>query len=249
MLYRDLTPRLLLMVVISLSVGCSVSNNYAPVFAHQRDIPSTQKYYIVRKGDTLYSIGFRSGHGYRRLAAWNHISSPYIVRVGQKLRLFKPKQKLIVEKKQKTDKKQGKKTRYLSQKNSVLSNDNKKMLKLYWQWPIQGKILKSFSQAGNNGIDIKGVLGQPVKAAAGGKVVYSGHGLVGYGNLLIIKHDSLYLSAYGNNRRLLVREGEFVKKGQTIAEVGKASGSRTSLHFEIRRKGKPVNPLKYLPKK
>ncbi len=122
------------------------------------------------------------------------------------------------------------------------------MLKLHWQWPIKGRVLKNFSQTGNKGIDIGGTFGQPVKAAAAGKVVYSGHGLVGYGNLLIIKHNSQFLSAYGNNRRLMVREGQMVDKGQTIAEVGKAGGSQTSLHFEIRRKGKPVNPVHYLPK-
>nr|WP_305908155.1 peptidoglycan DD-metalloendopeptidase family protein [Methylomarinum sp. Ch1-1]MDP4520967.1 peptidoglycan DD-metalloendopeptidase family protein [Methylomarinum sp. Ch1-1] len=103
---------------------------------------------------------------------------------------------------------------------------------MYWQWPIQGKILKSFSQTGNKGIDIGGKLGQSVKAAAGGKVVYSGHGLVGYGNLLIIKHSSLYLSAYGHNRRLLVKEGQVVKKGQTIAEVGKAGARK--LHYILK---------------
>lgn len=238
-----------MMVVITLPVACSVTRNFAPVISYHRDISSKQKYYIVKKGDTLYSIGYRSGHGFKRLAEWNKISSPYIVHIGQKLKLFKSKQKLRASKKQKTESKRGGKTRNLSQKNSVISNDKKKVLKLYWQWPIKGEIVKNFSQAGNKGIDIKGRLGQTVRAAAAGKVVYSGHGLVGYGNLLIIKHNSLFLSAYGNNRRLHVKEGEFVKKGQSIAEVGKASGSRTSLHFEIRKKGKPVNPVIFLPKK
>ncbi|WP_349431128.1 peptidoglycan DD-metalloendopeptidase family protein [Methylomarinum sp. Ch1-1] len=238
-----------MIVTVLLLAGCAGAGNYAPVRSYYRDIPKAQKYYTVKKGDTLYAIGFRSGHGYRRLAAWNKLSPPYRIFVGQKIKLFKSKQKLRTSKKKPSVNRGVAKTRNTSQKNLRISNDKKKVLKLYWQWPIQGKILKSFSQTGNKGIDIGGKLGQSVKAAAGGKVVYSGHGLVGYGNLLIIKHSSLYLSAYGHNRRLLVKEGQVVKKGQTIAEVGKAGGSQTSLHFEIRRKGKPVNPMRYLPKK
>ncbi|WP_235185839.1 peptidoglycan DD-metalloendopeptidase family protein [Methylomarinum vadi] len=232
-----------------LLTGCAGNGNYAPVRNYYRDIPKSQQYYTVKKGDTLYAIGFRSGHGYKRLAKWNKIYPPYRLYVGQKIKLFKPKQKLSTAAKKGTGHRSIKKTRNLSQKSPTFSNDKKKVLKLHWQWPIKGKVLKSFSQTGKKGIDIGGSLGQPVKAAAAGKVVYSGHGLVGYGNLLIIKHNSLYLSAYGNNRRLLVKEGQTVSKGQTIAEVGKAGGSQTSLHFEIRKKGKPVNPVDYLPTK
>ena len=121
------------------------------------------------------------------------------------------------------------------------------MLKLAWQWPIRGRLVKSFSQTGNKGIDISGKIGQSIKAAANGKVVYRGHGLIGYGNLLIIKHNYLYLSAYANNRRLLVKEGQDIKKGQVIAEMGLGKGKKAALHFEIRKNGKSVNPLNYLP--
>ncbi len=236
------------MILMLLSVACSGPRNYAPVRDYHRDIPKTQKYHFVRKGETLYAIGYRSGHGYKLLAAWNNIAPPYRLHVGQKIKLFKPKQKLTSSLTKRVDIKRIEKTRNLSQKSPTFSNDKKKVLKLHWQWPIKGRVLKNFSQTGNKGIDIGGTFGQPVKAAAAGKVVYSGHGLVGYGNLLIIKHNSQFLSAYGNNRRLMVREGQMVDKGQTIAEVGKAGGSQTSLHFEIRRKGKPVNPVHYLPK-
>lgn len=135
------------------------------------------------------------------------------------------------------------------QKKSIISSDNETMLKLNFQWPTKGKVLKSFSQADNKGIDIAGEMGQDVSAAEAGKVVYSGQGLVGYGNLLIIKHNELYLSAYANNSRLLVAEGDTVEKGELIAKVGQAGSNKTSLHFEIRKNGKPVNPVNFLPDK
>ena len=135
------------------------------------------------------------------------------------------------------------------QKKSIISIDNENMLKLNFQWPIKGRVLKSFAQADNKGIDIAGEMGQNVNAAETGKVVYSGQGLIGYGNLLIIKHNDLYLSAYANNRRLLVAEGDTVRKGEVIAKVGQAGSNQASLHFEIRKNGKPVNPLNFLPEK
>jgi len=135
------------------------------------------------------------------------------------------------------------------QQKSIVSIDNKKMLELNFGWPIKGRVLKSFSPSRNKGIDIAGKKGQSVKASEAGKVVYGGQGLIGFGKLLIIKHNDDYLSAYANNSRLLVKEGENVQKGQLIAEVGDVGIKRTSLHFEIRKNGKPVNPLKLLPKK
>ncbi|MFI3156620.1 MAG: peptidoglycan DD-metalloendopeptidase family protein [Methylococcaceae bacterium] len=136
-----------------------------------------------------------------------------------------------------------------SEKKSIISIDNKNMLKLNFQWPIKGKILKSFSPADNKGIDIAGEMGQDVSAAEAGKVVYSGQSLIGYGNLLIIKHNDLYLSAYANNSQLLIEEGRTVEKGEVIAKVGQAGSNKTSLHFEIRKNGKPVNPLILLPER
>lgn len=123
------------------------------------------------------------------------------------------------------------------------------MLELNFGWPIKGRVLKSFSPSRNKGIDIAGKKGQSVKATEAGKVVYGRQGLIGFGNLLIIKHNDDYLSAYANSSRLLVYEGQYVQKGQVIAEVGAVGIKRTSLHFEIRKNGKPVNPLELLPKK
>lgn len=116
-----------------------------------------------------------------------------------------------------------------------------------WQWPTDGKLQQGFGDGGSKGIDVGGKRGQPVYAAAAGKVVYSGSGLRGYGKLLIIKHNRTYLSAYAHNHQLLVKEGEVVKKGDKIAEMGDSDTSQVKLHFEIRRFGKPVDPLKFLP--
>nr|WP_150305823.1 peptidoglycan DD-metalloendopeptidase family protein [Pseudomonas saliphila] len=119
-----------------------------------------------------------------------------------------------------------------------------------WNWPATGPLISRFQSNGslNKGIDIAGEMGQPVRAAANGAVVYAGRGLIGYGDMIIIKHDQTYLSAYAHNSRLLVKEGDQVKAGQTVAEMGNSGTDRVKLHFEIRRQGKPVDPLSYLPK-
>jgi lipoprotein NlpD len=136
-----------------------------------------------------------------------------------------------------------------AQKKPTISIDNENILKLSFQWPLKGKVLKAFSQGNNKGIDIAGKTGQDVSAAEAGKVVYSGQGLIGYGNLLIIKHNDMYLSAYANNSQLLVTEGYTVEKGEVISKIGQTGSNKSSLHFEIRKNGKPVNPLNFLPEK
>jgi lipoprotein NlpD len=118
---------------------------------------------------------------------------------------------------------------------------------LAFAWPVRGPILGTFDDSTNKGLNIGGAAGDPVKAAADGRVVYAGNGLRGYGNLIIIKHDATYLTAYAHNRALMVKEGDAVTKGQKIAEMGNSDSDRVMLHFEVRRQGKPVDPLKYLP--
>jgi len=120
-----------------------------------------------------------------------------------------------------------------------------------WEWPTYGQIISGFDdkQGSGTGLLIAGKAGQPVRAAASGRVVYSGGGLIGYGQLIIVKHNNTYLSAYGHNASLLVKEGEAIKKGQRIATMGEGPGQEPRLHFEIRRNGKPVDPLKFLPAK
>ena len=135
-------------------------------------------------------------------------------------------------------------TSHRNVKNQITTNQ-----KINWAWPIKGKLIKTFNKRLNDakGIDIAGRVGSEVKAAASGKVVYSGNGLISYGNLIIIKHNDLYLSAYAHNRKLLVKEGQQVRVGQRIAELGSTGAENPRLHFEIRKNGKPVNPVRYLP--
>lgn len=125
---------------------------------------------------------------------------------------------------------------------------SKKNLKVHWMWPLKGVIARNFSQTGRKGLDIVGKYGTPVKAAAAGEILFGGKGVSGYGFLVILQHGEGFVSAYGNNSRLLVTEGDRVRKGQAIAELGVATDKRAMLHFEIRRNGKPVNPVMYLPK-
>jgi lipoprotein NlpD len=120
-------------------------------------------------------------------------------------------------------------------------------VRLQWDWPAKGTLLQAFDETRNKGIDISGKEGDAVTAAGDGQVVYSGNGLRGYGNLVIIKHTDDYISAYAHNKQILVKQGQAVKRGQRIADLGKSDTANPKLHFEIRRQGKPVDPLKYLP--
>lgn len=238
-----------LLLAIVFNMGCSEHQvrETKTTQLPQPDLKNGTKFYKVQPGDTLFSIGYRAGLNYRQLAEWNEIPPPYVIKVGQIIKLFKPK---TVSKHPVATKKpspSATKNTNIFQKNQVKSNSNKKQLKLYWQWPLKGRILRSYVQSGFKGIDIQGKKGELVRVAANGKVVYSGSGLKGYGNLLIIKHSEQYLSAYAHNRRLLVKEGQKVKSGQVIAEVGRNDMNKYVLHFEIRKNGKPVNPTAYLP--
>ncbi|MCI0667755.1 MAG: peptidoglycan DD-metalloendopeptidase family protein [Methylococcaceae bacterium] len=136
----------------------------------------------------------------------------------------------------------------IKKQSEPIEKSFEKKLKVFWQWPLKGVIAKNYSQTGRKGLDIAGKYGEAVRAAADGRIVYCGQGLIGYGNLVIVKHDTHFLSAYGNNSRLLVREGETVKTGQRIAEVGMGKDKQPVLHFEIRKDGKPVDPIQHLPK-
>ncbi len=198
-------------------------------------------YYIVKKGDTLYSISWRYGVDSKTLARWNNISRPYTIYPGQKLRINSTAPI-------KRAKSSGKSS---SAKSKSVSNKPRKLVKTVpvgdWRWPVRGKLLSKFSGS-NNGIDIVAKEGTIITATSAGKVVYAGNGLRGYGNLLIIKHNASFFSAYAHNRKLLVAEGAKVKTGQKIAELGSTGTDRAKLHFEIRKDGNPVDPLKYLPR-
>ncbi|RLA02548.1 MAG: hypothetical protein DRQ45_04600 [Gammaproteobacteria bacterium] len=226
-------------------------------------------YYVVQGGDTLYSIAWKLGVNYRELASTNAIRSPYTIYKGQRLRV-KPATNPSVAKpaalqprpavtassatataKPKPAPSQAPAPKTASKPATVAPA--KSAAHIYdgkWVWPTRGRVLSRFqsSGAGKQGIDIGGHEDQPVKAAANGKVVYAGSGLVGYGRLIIVKHNENLLSAYGHNNKLLVNEGEQVSAGQMIAKMGSSGTNRNELYFEIRKNGKPTDPLKYLPK-
>ena len=205
-------------------------------------------WYTVKKSDTLYSIAWRYGLDYQQLALWNQIGQDFIIHPGQRLILVKPKNASLVANNKETSK-SGKKTGQAKQGKATdsIKTANKTVK---WRWPASGKIISTFAanKLERKGIDIAGKLGQAIHSVADGKVVYSGNGLAGYGNLIIIKHDETYLSAYAYNQQRLVKEGMTVKVGTVISKMGQHPNGSTMLHFEIRKNGKPVDPLRYLPR-
>lgn len=239
-----LTKSILIVLMLSLtacggSLAVAPIGNYITKATKQKPPPV----YTVKRGDTLYSIGWRYGMDYKTLAKVNGIRAPYTIRVGQKLRFKSTWKPSKTSKKTTTAKKTTK-----VKKDTYAYSSNKS---LKWRWPTKGKVISTFSKsaAGRKGIDISGRSGEKVIAAASGKVVYSGSGLPRYGNLIIIKHNESYLSAYAHNKRLLVKEGQVVNGGERIALLGRTGTQRDQLHFEIRRNGKPVDPLRFLPKR
>jgi len=198
----------------------------------------------VIAGDTLYGIAWRYGLDYRDVALWNRISSPYLIRPGQRLRLTAPAVAAAPPQRSAPAPVAREPEPPARQPDVV-----KQTGPIKWQWPTRGTPVKLDTPSARKGIDIAGQTGQVIAAAAVGEVVYSGSGLLGYGRLIIIKHSDTFLSAYAYNERLLVSEGDTVGMGQQIATMGKAANGQTALHFEIRKDGKPVNPLDYLPRR
>lgn len=237
---------------------------------------STPKYGAtaqVQRGDTLYGIAFRNGIDVRDLAEWNSLSAPYTIYPGQRLRLYPRDGASGTATRPVTTE-----TRPTSPSTTAAPGTtatkpatapatttptstppapkpapiaSAPASDIRWRWPADGALLSRFvgGEPTKQGIDIAGASGASVKAAADGVVVYSGAGLVGYGELVIIKHNDAWLSAYGHNRARLVNEGAIVKAGQQIAVMGRTGAPRDMLHFEIRHNGKPVDPLLYLPKR
>ena len=260
--------------------------------------------YIVKRGDTLIRIALDHGLNYRDLAAWNNISNPDDIKLGQLLRVTAPEGVITspvaipvpevrsapvpkkstprgdkraysdaamaeMQKSERGDNGNGNgngngKADAKPERSAeaapavavpaaapaivagatVTANDDEK---LSWMWPSDGKIVATFDEGKNKGIDIAGRAGQQVMASAAGKVMYAGSGIRGYGNLVIVKHSNSLLSAYAHNRSIVVKEGQNVTKGQVIAEMGDSDADSVKLHFEIRQQGKPVDPSRFLP--
>jgi lipoprotein NlpD len=244
---------------------------------YSRDVSSTEKQtYLVKPGDTLFSIAWRYSRDYEALAKTNHLNA-YRIYPGQQLKLtitneepvFSSESLLAAIDKEILDKRSKSPTQTKHSSRPAITpqkaqpsrasavSRHRKISKITpsasikrWIWPVNGKIINHFSAKSNQskGLDIAGKLGTPVRATAKGRVVYSGSGLRGYGHLVIIKHNDNYLIAYAHNKKIHVEENEFVKAGQRIADLGRSGSDREKLHFEIRYKGKPVDPLNYLPK-
>jgi len=285
--FLHLAKYVFIYVVLAITLfSCSSRNTPAPVSnihsssvlgERNRDSIKTSQY-LVKKGETLYSIAWRANSDVRKIARLNKISSPYRIYPGQKLFLVEAKIKKTAQvSKNKVSHKNSTKSSTANKKNSTKNTlastkkqaygENVSTRKSYqnstlasekfsqkisrWQWPVKGKVVEYFSNSaqGNKGIDITGRRGTKIKASTTGKVVYAGNALRGYGKLIIIKHNDDYLSAYAHNDRILVKEQQIINIGDVIATMGDTDANKVMLHFEIRFRGKSVNPLKYLPKK
>jgi lipoprotein NlpD len=225
----------------------------APVTEVAKVMPGAENagkpgYYTVQRGDTLTRIALDHGHSWRDLASWNSLPNAHLIEVGQVLRVAPPS--ALVESSGVVVQPLGGGAEVATAPKPVAAptpapsaNDEG----LGFSWPASGSVIGGFDEVKNKGLDIGGKAGDPVLAAADGQVVYAGAGLRGYGNLIILKHNNTFLTAYAHNQSLLVKEDQKVRKGQKIAEMGKTDADRVKLHFEIRRQGKPVDPAKYLP--
>ncbi len=274
----DCSKKILFLASCLLLASCSHDPSRVPITDLRTSGRATfsSGQHIVKRGETLYSIAWMYNRDFKELAASNGIVAPYTIYPGQKISLTvrrpvavrpyipptvkKPQpvvskppktpakavskpQKVVSERKNNTSvKKQPAPTP--TKKPAVTSSSG-------WQWPVNGRVISGYSLKVpvNKGIDISGKLGEPVAAAASGEVVYAGSDLSGYGRLIILKHNGSYLSAYAHNRELFVNEGDSVKAGQKIAEIGSTGTTEPKLHFEIRRDGKPVDPMGYLPRR
>ncbi len=213
--------------------------------------------HTVQKGETLFSIANRYDVAVPDLASWNGLTAPYALKPGQKLRASAPSERAAKQERKHEDKKSARKTETvavapIARAAATTSNNPKVAAASFgaWAWPADGSPqARTNAGSASKGIDIAGKAGQPIIAAAPGTVVYQGSGLRGYGQLIIIKHNTDFLSAYAHCDKIVVHEGNVIKRGQKIAEMGSTGTDRVKLHFEIRHRGTPVDPLDFLPKK
>jgi lipoprotein NlpD len=280
--------RILFSLVLCAIAACG-NNPRAPVEDRVPLPPETAQIgtgHTVARGDTLYSIAFRYGLDYRKLAAFNRISAPYTIYPGQRIRLEEatpvgaPPPRPAPQTSTASDprlKVPGEPAATIKPLEPVVTPPapvaragsggpgptaepasapqpavpppaaGGKVTQ--WLWPASGPVTRGYSASVHKGIDIGGERGDPVVAVAAGAVVYAGTGIVGFGELLIVKHNEVYLSAYGHNDELLVAEGETVSAGQTIARKGSSGTDTVKLHFEIRKEGKPIDPQRLLPRR
>ncbi len=264
-------PRLLIVTLAISTVvfqsGCATRSVPAPVVDRSGGKgaslePVQAGFYRIKRGDTLLRIALDHGQSHRDIAEWNNIADMNQIEVDQVIRVVPPRTTKAatsrVEVKQEkpspskdiakpAEKMKEEKLAKNEAKTEKSNNDPVADVGIKLSWPSKGSVIDRFDESKNKGIDISGKSGDPIQAAADGKVVYAGNSLRGYGNLVIVKHDNTYLTAYAHNRTLLVKEGDSVKKAQKIAEMGNTDADQVKLHFEVRKHGKPVDPMAYLP--
>jgi lipoprotein NlpD len=224
-------------------------------------------YYTVRPGDTVVRIALENGQNWRDIARWNNLENPHVIEVGQVLRVVPPVPVATTQPVTSTARVESRplEGRPAAAPAATASGAQAPVApaavpaaqapagvtdpdeNVTWSWPAAGPVVTVFDEARNKGLAISGKAGDPVLAAADGRVVYAGSGLRGYGNLVIVKHNNTYLTAYAHNQALLVKDDQVVRRGQKIAEMGSSEADRVQLHFEIRRQGKPVDPARLLP--
>ncbi len=241
--------------------GCSNKGRLAPFDDHSigaarssnRVLPGAENagkpgYYTVKPGDTLIRIGMDNGQSGRDIARWNKIDNPNLIEAGQVLRVVPPATEAPLVRQPATSGTASSSMPASSAPAAPVASAAPAAAEeaISFQWPARGNLISGFDESKNKGLDIGGKAGDPVLAAADGRVVYAGAGLRGYGNLIILKHNNTYLTAYAHNQTLLVKEDQVIKRGQKIAEMGNSDADQVKLHFEIRRQGKPVDPAKYL---
>ena len=240
------------------SAGRATSSAPAPNRVDPATLPGAENagkpgYYTVKPGETLMRISSDHGQNWKDIARWSNLENPNVIEVGQVLRVVPPTS-ATASAAPVAPAVAGAATTAAATpapapaptaapaEAPAASDSN-----LGFIWPSSGTVIAGFDDSRNKGLDIGGKAGDPVMAAADGRVIYSGAGLRGYGNLILIKHNNTYLTAYAHNQTLLVKDDQVVKKGQKIAEMGSSDADRVKLHFEVRRQGKPVDPSRYLP--
>jgi lipoprotein NlpD len=246
---------LITLVSAALLAGCG-AGGLAPVDSRDGYGPAPPGYYRIRSGDTLSEIAERKRVRLRTLAVWNDLAPPYVIIAGDLLRVEPPDGRSRPARSasrrtasRSAGARDSRVVKTSARTSAAVAGASAASSGISWTWPVKGPIRQDFRDGDRTrqGVRIGVAEGTPVVAAADGTVVYSGSGLKGYGNLIIVKHNASYLSAYGFNRELLAREGERVKRGQRVAVAGRAANGEGLLHFEIRRNGVAVDPVRFLP--
>ena len=253
--------------------GCSTQANRAPVedrgqsssssSVDSKPLPGAENagkpgYYTIKPGDTLIKVGLEHGQSWKDIARWSNLDNPNVIEVGHVVRVVPPGRdvasapssgggRVVAPVVVGGGSAASSTPAPAPAPSSSPAPAAKGADDVDFIWPASGSLIAGFDEQRNKGYDISGKAGDSVVAAADGRVVYAGAGLRGYGNLIILKHNNTYLTAYAHNQSLLVKEDQSVKKGQKIAEMGSTDADRVKLHFEVRRQGKPVDPSRYLP--